>query len=106
MHDDHIFWIEVDKISPNPYQPRKAFDGKLGKYKDRAQADELIARMSQIKNYFGFKGNEMISKSHLDYARANYVRDTGLDNNMTDFFDAITPDNESEVIKVMNKYAF
>jgi ParB family transcriptional regulator, chromosome partitioning protein len=26
LHDDHIFWIEVGKISPNPYQPRKEFD--------------------------------------------------------------------------------
>lgn len=23
---DSVFWIEVDKISPNPYQPRKEFD--------------------------------------------------------------------------------
>ncbi|MEJ0053385.1 MAG: ParB/RepB/Spo0J family partition protein [bacterium] len=23
---DSIFWVEVDKISPNPYQPRKEFD--------------------------------------------------------------------------------
>lgn len=26
LHDEHIFWIEVEKISPNPYQPRKEFD--------------------------------------------------------------------------------
>ncbi|HEY4514688.1 MAG TPA: ParB/RepB/Spo0J family partition protein [Candidatus Paceibacterota bacterium] len=26
LHDDHIFWIEVGKIEPNPYQPRKEFD--------------------------------------------------------------------------------
>ena len=24
--NDAIFWIEVDKISPNPYQPRREFD--------------------------------------------------------------------------------
>src|SRR3954468_17160918 len=23
---DSIFWVEVDRIEPNPYQPRKAFD--------------------------------------------------------------------------------
>ena len=23
---DSIFWIEVEKIKPNPYQPRKEFD--------------------------------------------------------------------------------
>ena len=28
---DSIFWVEVEKIVPNPYQPRREFDeGKLG----------------------------------------------------------------------------
>lgn len=26
FHGDSIFWIEVEKIKPNPYQPRKEFD--------------------------------------------------------------------------------
>ena len=26
FYNDSIFWIEVEKISPNPYQPRKDFD--------------------------------------------------------------------------------
>jgi len=26
FYNDSIFWIEVDKIQPNPYQPRKEFD--------------------------------------------------------------------------------
>jgi len=26
FYNDSIFWIEVDKIKPNPYQPRKEFD--------------------------------------------------------------------------------
>lgn len=30
MYQDAIFWIEVEKIKPNPFQPRKEFDeGKL-----------------------------------------------------------------------------
>jgi len=27
-YTDSIFWIEVEKIKPNPYQPRKTFDEK------------------------------------------------------------------------------
>lgn len=23
---DHVYWVEVDKVSPNPFQPRKEFD--------------------------------------------------------------------------------
>ena len=26
FHQDSIFWVELDKIRPNPYQPRKEFD--------------------------------------------------------------------------------
>jgi len=30
FYSDSIFWVEVDKIKPNPYQPRREFDeGKL-----------------------------------------------------------------------------
>ena len=25
-YSDAIFWIDIDKINPNPYQPRKEFD--------------------------------------------------------------------------------
>ncbi len=31
FYNNAIFWVEVDKIKPNPFQPRKEFDeGKLG----------------------------------------------------------------------------
>ncbi len=26
LYSDSIFWIEVEKIKPNPYQPRRDFD--------------------------------------------------------------------------------
>ena len=26
FYNDSIFWIELDKIKPNPYQPRREFD--------------------------------------------------------------------------------
>ena len=30
FYNNAIFWVEVDKIKPNPFQPRKEFDeGKL-----------------------------------------------------------------------------
>lgn len=66
--------------------------------------EEIIERMSQLKNYFGFKGNETFTKKHLDYARENYIKDTGLDNTMSHFFAAVTSDTEDRFIEVMNKY--
>jgi ParB-like chromosome segregation protein Spo0J len=26
FYNNAIFWVEVDKIKPNPFQPRKEFD--------------------------------------------------------------------------------
>ena len=37
--------------------------------------DELAERMSQLKNYFGFKGGEVFTRQHLAYARENYLKD-------------------------------
>ncbi|MEK7101272.1 MAG: hypothetical protein AAB921_04210 [Patescibacteria group bacterium] len=66
--------------------------------------EEIIERMAQLKNYFGFKGNEVFTKKHLDYAREHYIQDTGLDNTMSHFFAAVTPETEDHFIEVMNKY--
>lgn len=67
-----------------------------------SQPAELCERMSQLKNYFGMSGTEEFTKTHLDYARENYVTDTGMDNNMTLFFECITPDSEADFVKLMN----
>lgn len=40
FHQDSVFWIEVDKIDPNPYQPRKEFD-----------SEELQSLASSIRQY-------------------------------------------------------
>lgn len=63
-------------------------------------ADEVLARMSQLKNYFGFTGDEEFRVEHLNYAKKHYVEDTGLDNNMTSFFKSII--DEQKFIDVMN----
>ena len=26
FYNDSVFWVEVDKIKPNPFQPRREFD--------------------------------------------------------------------------------
>ena len=64
--------------------------------------DEIIERMSQLKNYFGMKGSELFTKEHLSYARNHYIKDTESDNNMTEFFQAITPEKEDAFIELIN----
>ena len=65
------------------------FDPLAFNYGLKVQPDEYLARMSQLKNYFGFKGNEVFTLTHLEYAMENYIEETGLDNNMREFFNAI-----------------
>jgi hypothetical protein len=48
--------------------------------------------MAQVKNYFGMQGGEQFTRAHLEYARQHYVEDTGLDNNMTLFFEMADDD--------------
>ncbi len=40
FYNDSVFWVEVDKIQPNPYQPRKEFD-----------QDELQSLADSIRQY-------------------------------------------------------
>lgn len=75
------------------------FNKRLAEYLD---AREILARMSQLKNYFGLHGAEPFTQEHLAYARAHYVKDTGLDNHMSVFFRAITPEKEVAFINGMN----
>ncbi len=66
--------------------------------------DELAERMSQLKNYFGFKGGEVFTRQHLAYAREKYFTDGKINNNMKDFFSLITPEKESEFLRIINTY--
>lgn len=50
---------------------------------------ELKARGTQLKNYFGITDNQPITGDMLKYAAKNYVKDAGLDNNMTQMFSGI-----------------
>lgn len=51
---------------------------------------EVSARGTQIKNYFGFnRDDQQLTTDMLKYAADNYVKDTGMDNNMTQFFSGV-----------------
>lgn len=63
---------------------------------------EIAERMSQLKNYFGFKDSEEFTIDHLRYAKEHYVKDVGFDNLMTAFLKAVTPETEEEFIKLIN----
>lgn len=66
---------------------------------------EILARMAQLKNYFGFTGGETFTRDHYHYARENYAKDIVFDNNMSDFFSLIPEDKIDLLIKILNTCA-
>ncbi len=64
--------------------------------------DELVERMSQLKNYFCMNGDDNFTQKHLEYARKNYIKDTGFKRQMGPFFDAITKKTEKNFLDVIN----
>ncbi|MEI6810760.1 MAG: hypothetical protein WCK60_01765 [Candidatus Nomurabacteria bacterium] len=69
---------------------------------DFSRPEELIERMSQLKGYFGMKGDEKFTPQHLEYARDHYLKDGMDNNNMQLFFDVITPQTEFAFLKLIN----
>lgn len=82
---------------------QKPTEGEIFSTQYLRNANELTARMAQLKNYYGMAGKEPFTQDHLDYAKANYVTDTGLDNSMSLMLDSVTPKTQREFVRLMNK---
>ncbi len=68
------------------------------------QPDEILARMSQLRNYFGLGANDAFTSEHLEIAKQRYVRDTGFDNDMSAFLSCITEKTRGAFIREMNAF--
>jgi hypothetical protein len=77
-------------------------DARKGYLEYLFSGSEMVERMSQLKNYFGMKGNEVFTREHLRYAREHYSVDTGMDNRMTPFFKAVTLEKEDLFVALIN----
>lgn len=64
---------------------------------------EVSARGSQLHDYFGHTGTEPLTVDELQYAKDNYVKDTGVDNNMTELFQSVK--EWEPLAKWMTKYS-
>jgi hypothetical protein len=95
---DFMRVIDMDIINQNDVETGKRNRKYLG------DAEEIAERMAQLKNYFGFTASDIFTKEHLEYAKQHYVKDTGLDNSMTLFFDAVTEKTVDTFIEVINQY--
>ena len=64
-------------------------DNSQNVYFSKNNSTELAARGTQIKDWLKMSRNRDITTDELRNAAKNYVKDTGLDNNMTEMFDKI-----------------
>lgn len=64
---------------------------------------EQTARGTQLKNYFGLKEGEEITPEMWEYAKQNYVKDMGFDNNMIQWMESVV--DVPKYLKWLNKEA-
>lgn len=70
----------------------------------RITAQEMIARMSQLKDYFGIQNGDEFTPLHLRYliSNSNYIKDTGLDNSVGLLLRSIKDGKEQDFVRAMN----
>lgn len=92
--------FDTNKIADWNEEQRVAGSEKRTPLAYMTDPKELMARMAQLKNYYGMSGDEHFTQEHLNHAKEHYVTDTELDNNMTLFFKMI---KDKEFIEVINR---
>lgn len=79
---DHVLHIPKEPLPDNVFYPR--IKNIYGNEFIKDNNTEVAARGSQLHDYFGHTGKEPLTKEDLLYARSNYSKDTGIDNDMSD----------------------
>lgn len=78
--------FDTNKVADWNDEQRDQGGNNMTPYSYMSDPRELMARMAQLKNYYGMANNEQFTDEHLHYAKDHYISDTGLDNSMTLFF--------------------
>ena len=98
---------EMDHAIHVPGEAPKGFDTSLtdlSGYFSARNGTELTGRGTQIKDYYGLSSpDQEITEDMLRYAAKNYIKDTGMDNNMTEFFKSIV--DWKEAAKWLSKWS-
>ncbi len=87
---------EVDHLVHYPSEPPQGIDASImpksfEDYITGYNGTEVSARGTQLKNYFGLTDDSQeFTEDMLRYAAKHYIEDTGIDNNMSEFFASIT----------------
>lgn len=96
---NHLIYRPTEVIPTNVYQL-----GKNGHYLFVLNnGTESSARGTQLKNYFGISDDAEITPQMWEYAKKNYVKDTGYDNHMTEWFNSVI--DVPAFLKWLNKHS-
>jgi flagellum-specific peptidoglycan hydrolase FlgJ len=89
------------------YNVRQYFKRPEGRdYFRQSRATEQTARGTQIKNYYGLnEGNQDITPAMWEYERRNYVKDTGINNNMTEWLNSVDERDIIAFTKWLSKHS-
>lgn len=100
---------ELDHALHIPIEKARGFDfSKLSigdqLYFTKQRNTELSARGSQIKDWLGFnKSNQNITEYDLKNAAQNYIKETGMNNKMSQFFNSIS--DYKQAAEWLSKYS-
>ena len=83
---DHAVNFKPKESLPDGTWKSPINNQELIEYMTDINNSEIAARGSQLKDYFN---TNKLNPLQLIYAKNHYVKDLGLDNNMTEFFDGI-----------------
>ena len=103
----YMYRPSKDQEAELAYNVRQYFKRPEGRdYFRKSRATEQTARGTQIKNYYGLnEGNQDITPAMWEYARRNYVKDTGINNNMTEWLNSVDERDISAFVKWLSNNA-
>jgi hypothetical protein len=107
--EEGLEWDKYFDFTGASFKEKKYLRGKGLTGNGSVKGDELRERAAQLKDFIAVKNNIPLDKdfvitpSQFDDALKNYVKETGLDNNMETFIKAIK--DKKGLLKEMNKKA-
>ncbi len=107
--EEGLEWDKYFDFTGMSFKEKKYLRGKGLTGNGSVKGDELRERAAQLKDFIAVKNNIPLDKdfvitpSQFDDALKNYVKETGLDNNMENFIKAIK--DKKGLLKEMNKKA-
>lgn len=107
--EEGLEWDKYFDFTGTPFKEKKYLRGKGLTGNGSVKGDELRERAAQLKDFIAVKNNIPLDKdfvitpSQFDDALKNYVKETGLDNNMETFIKAIK--DKKGLLKEINKRA-